>query len=196
MSYTIDLADVSRLQFEKLPCIALFTHSCCVRLSLHECLRRRFAISFSGPATTCLAAMNAHYFEYHIERGVEWIRIYTPGTWRPVATDTLVRAPNYASTYREWRKSDHFEVYLPEDSARGTAADPNVTPSSYVSYHVWEYRDWETRGYQRLGVHLPAIGSAALVNVEATSSVESSVPDGAWREPSPPPFYDPWNDSD
>ena len=89
-----------------------------------------------------------------------------------------------------------LDVYLPEDSTGGTAADPNVTPSSYVSYHVWEYRDWETRGYQRLRVPLPAIGSAALVNEEATSSLESSVPDGAWREPSPPPFYDPWNDSD
>ena len=140
--------------------------------------------------------MNPHYFEYHIERGVEFIRIYTPGPWQPVATDTLVRAPDYASTYREWRKSYHFDVHLPEDSTGGTAADPNVMPSSYVSYHVWEYRDWETRGYQRLGVPLPAIGSAALVNEEATSSLESSVPDGAWREPSPPPFYDPWNESD
>ena len=135
-------------------------------------------------------------FEYHIERGVEWNRIYTPGTWRPVATDTLVHAPIYASTYREWRKSYHFGVYLPEDSAGGTAADPNAMPSSCVSYHAWEYRDWETRGFQRLGFPLPAIGSAALENVEATSSLESSVPDGAWREPSPPPFYDPWNDSD
>ena len=149
-----------------------------------------------GPATTCLAAMNPHYFEYQIQRGVEWIRIYTPGTWRPVATDTLVRAPIYASTYRERRRSYRFEVHWSEDSTGGTTTDPIVTPSSYVSYHVWEYRDWETRGYQRLGVPLPAIGSAALVNAEATSSMESSVPDGAWREPSPPPFYDPWNDSE
>ena len=174
-------------------CFALrcSTHSRCVRLPWHECLRRRFSgftISFNGPAATCLAAMNPHYFEYRIERGVEWIRIYTPGTWRPVATDTLVRAPIYASTCREWRKSYHFDVYLPEDSTGGTAADPNVTPSSYVSYHAWEYRDWETRGYQRLGFPLPANW--------ISSSLESSVPDGAWREPSPPPFYDPWNDSD
>ena len=90
----------------------------------------------------------------------------------------------------------HFDVYLPADSAGGTAAGPNVMPISYVSYHVWEYRDWETRGYQRLGVPLPSIGSAALVNEEVTSSSESSVPDGAWREPSPAPFYDPWNESD
>ena len=79
--------------------------------------------------------MYPHYFEYHIERGVEWIRIYTPGPWQPVATATLGRAPDYASTYREWRKSYHFDVYLPADSTGGTAADPNVMPISYVSYH-------------------------------------------------------------
>ena len=151
--------------------------------------RRRFsgfAISFSGPVTTHFAVMYPHYFEYHIERGVEWIRIYTPGPWQPVATATLGRAPDYASTCREWRKSYHFDVYVPADSTGGTAADPNVMPISYVSHHVWEC----------LGVPLPAIGSAALVNEEVTSSSESSVPDGAWREPSPPPFYDPWNESD
>ena len=38
-----------------------------------------------------------------------------------------------------------------------------------------------------------------LNNEEITSSSGSSVPDGAWREPSPPPSYDPnfdWNESD
>ena len=66
----------------------------------------------------------------------------------------------------------------------------------YVPYHVWEYRDWQTRGYQRLGPPVQSIGFAMLVNADVESSVESSVPDGAWREPSPPPFLDPWNESD
>ena len=152
-----------------------------------------------GTVTTHLAVMCPHYFEYHIERGVEWIRIYTPGPWQPVATATLGRPPDYASTCREWRKSYHFNVYLPADSTGGTAADPNVMPISYVSYHVWEFRDWSTRGYLRLGIPRPTIGSTELVNEEITSSSGSSVPDGAWREPSPPPSYDPnfdWNESD
>ena len=38
-----------------------------------------------------------------------------------------------------------------------------------------------------------------FVNDAVSSSWVSSVPDGAWREPSPPPNYDPnfdWNESD
>ena len=84
-------------------------------------------------------------------------------------------------------------------STGGTAADPNVMPILYVSYYVWEFRDWSTRGYQRLGIPRPTVGSAEFVNEEITSSSVSSVPDGAWREPSPPPSYDPnfdWNESD
>ena len=181
---------MSHLESEKFPCIPS-----AARLSLHVCLRRRFSIAFSGRAIACLAAMNPQYFEYQIDRGVEWIRIYSPGTWRPVPDDAPVLDPVYASTYREWRRSYRFQVYWSEDSTGGTTTDPIVTPSSYVSYHVWEYRDWQTRGYQRLGAPLPAIGLAMLVNADDNSSVDSSVPDGAWREPSPPPFYDPWNDS-
>ena len=164
-------------------------------MSCHECFAAD-SVALRFLSATQFAVMNPHYFEYHIERGVEWIRIYTPGPWQPVATATLGRAPDYASTYREWRFFFLFDVYLPADSAGGTAADPNVMPISCVSYHVWEYPDWETRGYQRLSAPLPSIGSAALVNEEVASSSESSVPDGAWREPSPPPFYDPWNVSD
>ena len=74
--------------------------------------------------------------------------------------------------------------------------DPIATPSAYVSYHVWEYRDWQTRGYQRLGPPVQSMGFAMLVNADVESSVGSSVPDGEWREPSPPPFHDPWNESD
>ena len=163
--------------------------------------RRRslgFALPCNSIVTTHLAVMYPHYVEYHIERGLEWIRIYTPGPWQPVATATLGRAPDHASTYREWRKSYHFDVCLVTDSTGGTTADPNVRPISYVSYHVWEFRDWNTRGYQRLGIPRPTIESTELVNEEITSSSVSSVPDGAWREPSPPPSYDPnfdWNES-
>ena len=48
------------------------------------------------------------------------------GPWQPVATATLGRAPDHASTYREWRRACHFDVYLPRGSTGGTAADPNV----------------------------------------------------------------------
>ena len=128
-----------------------------------------------------IAAMNPQYFEYQIDRGVEWIRIYSPGIWRPVPEDAPVPDPLYASTYREWRRSYHFQVYWSEDSTGGTTMDPIATPSAYVSYHVWEYRDWQTRGYQRLGTPVPSMGFAMLVNADVESSVESSVPDGAWR---------------
>ena len=47
--------------------------------------------------------MLPRYFEYNIERGpgnsrVEWIRVYTPGMWQPVAESTLGPAPDHAST--------------------------------------------------------------------------------------------------
>ena len=74
------------------------------------CLRRRFSITFSGRVIARLAAMNPQYFEYQIDRGVEWIRIYSPGTWRPAPDDAPVLAPVYASTYREWRRSYRFQV--------------------------------------------------------------------------------------
>ena len=186
---------MSHLEFEKLPCIALVDTSAARGCHCMCVFAADFRLLLSGRAIACLAAMNPQYFEYQIERGVEWIRIYSPGTWRPVPDDAPVLAPVYASTYREWRRSYRFQVYWSEDSTGGTTADPIVTPSSFVSYHVWEYRDWQTRGYQ-LGAPLPAIGLAMLVNADANSSVDSSVLDGAWREPSPPPFYDPWNDSE
>ena len=174
----------------------------CVRhqsgLSWHECFAADFfgfALSFNSTVTTHLAIMYPHYFEYHIERGVEWIRIFHTGPWQPgqlpwdVSRTTLPRIGSGAS---------HTTL---TDSTGGTAADPNVMPMSYASYHVWEFRDWNTQGYQRLGNPRPTIGSTELVNEEIASSSESSVPDadGAWREPSPPPSYDPnfgWNESD
>ena len=58
------------------------------------------------------------YFDYDIVNGpantsVEWIRIYVPGQWHPVAANTLGPAPEDSTTYREWRKVHHFEVYWP-----------------------------------------------------------------------------------
>ena len=57
------------------------------------------------------------YFDYDIVNGpantsVEWIRIYVPGPWHPVAENTLGPAPDDSTTYQEWRKVYHFEVYL------------------------------------------------------------------------------------
>ena len=166
-----------------------------VRLVMHVLPCRR--LSFGSTVVQArIAAMNPQYFEYQIDRGVEWIRIYSPDIWRPVPDEAPVPDPLYASTYREWRRSYHFQVYWSEDSTGGTTMDPIATPSAYVSYHVWEYRDWQTRGYQRLGPPVQSMGFAMLVNADVESSVESSVPDGAWREPSPPPFLDPWNESE
>ena len=55
------------------------------------------------------------YFEYDIVNGpagtsVEWIRVYVPGPWQPVAENTLGPAPEDPTTYREWRKVYHFDV--------------------------------------------------------------------------------------
>ena len=46
------------------------------------------------------------YFDYDIVNGpantrVEWIRIYVPGPWHPVAENTLGPAPDDSTTYRE-----------------------------------------------------------------------------------------------
>ena len=59
-----------------------------------------------------------HYFEYDIVNGpastsVEWIRVYVPGPWQPVAESTLGPAPEDTTTYREWHKFYHFDVYWP-----------------------------------------------------------------------------------
>ena len=56
------------------------------------------------------------YFEYDIVNGpastsVEWIRVYVPGPWQPVAESTLGPAPDDTTTYREWRRFYHFDVY-------------------------------------------------------------------------------------
>ena len=64
------------------------------------------------------------YFEYDNVNGpantrVEWIRVYVPGPWQPVADSTLGPAPENTSTYREWRRFYHFEVYWPRDSTGG-----------------------------------------------------------------------------
>ena len=65
------------------------------------------------------------YFEYDIVAGPgdsvsEWIGVYMPGPWQPVADFTLGPAPGLPSTYREWHKFYIFEVYWPCDSTGGT----------------------------------------------------------------------------
>ena len=75
-------------------------------------LPQTFDCFFSCRARACLAAMNPQYFEYQIDRGVEWIRIYSPGIWRPVPDDAPVLDPLHASTYREWRRSYRFQGVL------------------------------------------------------------------------------------
>ena len=86
-----------------------------------------------------------------------------PGLHTGHVESTLGPTPDSASTYREWRRVYHFDVHLPRDSIGGTAADPNVTPVSYASYYIWQFRDWHTRGYQRLGDPRPYIGSTDFV---------------------------------
>ena len=73
------------------------------------------------------------YFDYDIVNGragtsVEWIRIYVPGQWHPVAPDTLGPAPDDSTTYREWRKVHHFEVYWPRESTGGTTTGTVLQP--------------------------------------------------------------------
>ena len=64
------------------------------------------------------------YFENDIVAGSgdyfsEWIRVYTPGQWQPVADFTIGPPPELRYTYREWQKFYHFEVL---DSTEGTSA--------------------------------------------------------------------------
>ena len=94
------------------------------------------------------------YFEYDIVNGPANTRV---DPWQPVADSTLKPAPDSTSTYREWRRFYHFEVYWPRDSTGGTTLDSFSQPVSYASFYTWQYRDWHTRGYQRLGNPHPNI---------------------------------------
>ena len=112
---------------------------------------------------------------------MEWIRIYVPGQWHPVAPDTLGPAPDDSTTYREWRKVHHFEVYWPRESTGGTTTGTVLQPVSYATFYTWYYRDWVTRGYQRLGRPHPSIarpvfasGAPDLMYAGTTSSSASS----------------------
>ena len=87
--------------------------------------------------------------------------------------------------HREWRKVYHFEVYWPRDSMGGTNMGSVSQPVSYASFYTWHYRDWVTRGYQRLGHPHPSIarpvfasGSPDLMYAGLTSSSASSNSDG------------------
>ena len=102
------------------------------------------------------------YFEYDIVNGpantsVQWVRVYVPGPWQPVADSTLGPAPDDTTTYREWRRFYHFDVYWPSDSTGDTTMGSVSQLVSYASFYTWQYRDWVTRDYQRLGHPRPNI---------------------------------------
>ena len=112
-------------------------------------------------------------------------RVYVPGPWQPVAESTLGPAPDDTTTYREWRKFYHFDVYWPSESTGGTTMGSVSQPVSYASFYTWQYRDWVTRGYQRLGHPRPNIarpvfasGSPDLMYAGLSSSSASSNSDG------------------
>ena len=93
--------------------------------------------------------------------------------------------PDDTTTYREWRKFYHFDVYWPSDSTGGTTMGSVSQPVSYASFYTWQYRDWVTRGYQRLGHPRPNIarpvfasGSPDLMYAGLSSSSTSSNSDG------------------
>ena len=67
-----------------------------VRLAMHVWPCRRLSIG-STVVQARIAVMNPQYFEYQIDRGVEWIRIYSPGIWRPVPDEASVPDPLYVA---------------------------------------------------------------------------------------------------
>ena len=78
-----------------------------------------------------------------------------------------------------------YEVYWPRESTGGTNMGAVSQPVSYASFYTWHYRDWVTRGYQRLGRPHPSIarpvcasGSPDLMYAGLTSSSASSNSDG------------------
>ena len=90
-------------------------------------------------------------------------------------------SPDDSTTYREWRKVYHFEVYWPRESTGGTTTGTVLQPVSYATFYTWYYRDWVTRGYQRLGRPHPSIarpvfasGAPDLMYAGMTSSSASS----------------------
>ena len=129
-----------------------------------------------------------HYFEYNIVRGpgntrVEWIPVYIPGPWQPVAESTLGPAPDDSSTYREWRMFYHFEVYWPRDSTGGTS--PSRSPMRPFIHGITVTGASEDTNDS--AIH-PSIARPVFPSGSPSSSA-SSVSDGGWRPPSPP--YDP-----
>ena len=64
-------------------------------------------------------------------------------------------APEDSTTYRNGTKST--TLYWPRDSTGGTNMGSVSQPVSYASFYTWQYRDWVTRGYQRLGHPHPNI---------------------------------------
>ena len=64
------------------------------------------------------------YFEYEIVAGPgdsvqEWIRIFTPGSWRLLSATVATPPEALPSTFREWKKFYIFETYYILDSTGG-----------------------------------------------------------------------------
>ena len=91
---------------------------------------------------------------------VEWIRVYVPGPWQPVADFTLGTAPDDTLTYR--RRFYHFEVHCPSEGTASITLESFPQPVTYATCYTWHYRDWRTGGYQRLGHPHPSIARPSL----------------------------------
>ena len=75
--------------------------------------------------------------------------------------------PEDSTTYREWRKVYHFEVYWPRDSTRSTNMGTVSQLVSYASFYTWHYRDWVTRGGSV--IHIRALRGQCSLRAHRTS---------------------------
>ena len=141
--------------------------------------------------------MDQDMMEQNVQTFIAWTHGAHP-TWlqyhdaREFRAQCEGPAPGDPSTYREWCRFYHFEVCWPCDSTANTTLDSFTQPVSYASFYTWQYRDWCTRGYQRLGNPHPSIARPAFflgspdLMYAGLSSSSASVSDGGWRPPSPP----------
>lgn len=93
---------------------------------------------------------------------VEWIRVYVPGPLQLVVDFTWDADPDDISIHREWRKFYHFQVRYPIDDTAGATLESGSQPVTYDTFYTWYYRDWHTRGYQRLGRPHPNIAQPSF----------------------------------
>ena len=83
------------------------------------------------------------------------------------------------------RMAQILPLRRPSDSTGGTDMGSVSQPVSHASFYTWQYRDWVTRGYQRLGHPHPNIarpvfasGSPDLMYAGLSPSSASSNSDG------------------